>query len=492
MRYTGWAMSALVFLLELATADARPGGGHSYSGGGGFSGGGSSGGGSGGGSSGGGDVLFLLVHLLIRYPQIGVPVLAVVVVMWLLGKRERSRNADWDSGPPVVQPRSVSLERIARVDPEFSRVVFDDFVYRLYARAHGSRNDDHAMRALAPYLSAEARAQLQARPPRAAVSGVVIGAMRVIEVEVPAQATNNGQPTFITVTLEVEANMTAQGETHYVVERWSLRRSAAARSRAPSATNTFPCPNCGAPFQSADDARCNYCGEVVTTGLFDWLVVSTHLLHDDTRGPTLTGHAPERGTELPTITQSGVQERWVALQRDDPALTDESFAARLHHIYHQLNSAWVARELSGARPYVSDGMFGYLQYWIDSYRVQRLRNCMDDARMHHWTFAKLTRDRYFDAATVRIWALAKDYTLTEDGKLVGGSKSLEREYSEYWTLVRSAARRGQAHDAKACPNCGAPLNIDVAGSCEYCGAHVTGGEFDWVLSRIEQDDSYRG
>ena len=28
--------------------------------------------------------------------------------------------------------------------------------------------------------------------------------------------------------------------------------------------------------------------------------------------------------------------------------------------------------------------------------------------------------------------------------------------------------------------------------CGHCGSHVTGGEFDWVLSRIEQDEAYVG
>lgn len=43
----------------------------------------------------------------------------------------------------------------------------------------------------------------------------------------------------------------------------------------------------------------------------------------------------------------------------------------------------------------------------------------------------------------------------------------------------------------SCPNCGAPLDrINMAGNCEACGTHLTRGEFDWVLSKIEQDDSY--
>jgi hypothetical protein len=32
----------------------------------------------------------------------------------------------------------------------------------------------------------------------------------------------------------------------------------------------------------------------------------------------------------------------------------------------------------------------------------------------------------------------------------------------------------------------------MGGACEYCKAVISRGDFDWVLSRIEQDDSYRG
>ena len=32
----------------------------------------------------------------------------------------------------------------------------------------------------------------------------------------------------------------------------------------------------------------------------------------------------------------------------------------------------------------------------------------------------------------------------------------------------------------------------MAGLCEYCHGKITNGDFDWVLSRIEQDESYRG
>jgi predicted amidophosphoribosyltransferase len=81
---------------------------------------------------------------------------------------------------------------------------------------------------------------------------------------------------------------------------------------------------------------------------------------------------------------------------------------------------------------------------------------------------------------------------SETGQVVRGSKHSERAYSEYWTLIRSAGRKGAPKAEPACGNCGAPLAITMAGACEHCGAHLTAGEFDWVLSKIEQDDTYRG
>jgi hypothetical protein len=150
-------------------------------------------------------------------------------------------------------------------------------------------------------------------------------------------------------------------------------------------------------------------------------------------------------------------------------------------------------DLRPIRGFVSDGLYDYLQYWIDAYKRQGLCNELVDMRITASAIAKVTRDRWYDAVTIRIWGRGKDFVVrSATGEVVRGSKHRERPYSEYWTLIRSAARKGPAKTEAACSNCGAPLQITMAGECEHCGAHVTAGEFDWVLSKIEQDDTYRG
>jgi hypothetical protein len=72
---------------------------------------------------------------------------------------------------------------------------------------------------------------------------------------------------------------------------------------------------------------------------------------------------------------------------------------------------------------------------------------------------------------------------------VFGSRDLE-PFVEFWTFQRSTSAKTPEHGLldKRCPNCGAPLDVNQIGQCHYCKAAVTSGKFDWVLSRIEQEE----
>ena len=83
--------------------------------------------------------------------------------------------------------------------------------------------------------------------------------------------------------------------------------------------------------------------------------------------------------------------------------------------------------------------------------------------------------------------------LTRSGHVVAGSRTNLRKWSEYWTFIRnSKATPAAARADLNCPNCGASLKVNATGICEFCGGKMTSGEFDWVLSKIEQDESYVG
>ncbi|HVY30295.1 MAG TPA: TIM44-like domain-containing protein [Polyangiaceae bacterium] len=490
----------LALVLVAALAAARPGGGHSYSGGSRSSGSGSSSRSSGGGGGGGGDggVLFeLLIYLIIENPSIGIPLLILVGVVMVVKAVVQRGMKSWSTTPTDVSsvgttvshgslPRK-RMEELRQVDPEFSLVLFEDFVYMMYQAVHRARA--LGAQPLAAYLEPGLCGSLT-DPGLADVQGIVVGALRYEDFSGLGSGT-------IQVELELEANYVeyyrnGQQQRFYVVDKLVLSRAHSAKSRPFSRAHKLDCPNCGAPLEAMQGTQCSYCRQDVGHGRFDWMIVQFANTSRELRGPLLTENVAESGTDTPTIADAAAPARFQELQQRDPTLNWQTFTTRIAHVYNELQVAWSSRDPLRIRPYVSDNQFQTLLYWIDMYVAQRCRNITENARILRIDLANVTSDKHYDAITVRLFATSTDYTISDDGKLLSGHKSRMRTYSEYWTWIRGTARRGQTRGDLNCPNCGAQLRIGMAGTCEYCRVKVTAGEFDWVLSRIEQDDSYTG
>ncbi|HEV8548138.1 MAG TPA: TIM44-like domain-containing protein [Polyangiaceae bacterium] len=490
---------AAAVLLVAGLALARPGGGEAYKGGssrssGSFSTGHSSSGSRGGGG-GGGDVdmglIIELVALCFRYPPLGMVVLAGVGGFYFLKMRAARGQADWSTGMPArveARTRSQSARSELTVlrgdDAGFSVVLFEDFAYALYAEIHVSRARG-AIARLAAFLTPSI-AQLLYDPVLERVDGIVIGSLRYVGVELGKERA--------VVTLELEANFTevrqGQAQRYYVADRVTLSRARSARSRPPARARKLDCPNCGAPLEGMRGTTCAYCQTEVGGGRLDWLVEGLERVTTELRPPLVTTDVPESGNRLPTLVAPGSDRRFAELLARDPANDPAALWARIGLIFAELQLGWSARDLSRIRPFVSDNLFQYFGYWIDVYVASQARNVTENARILNLELAEVLEDAVYDAVTVRLFATGLDYTLGDDGRLLRGSRTEERPYSEYWTLIRGHAARGRPRTEPVCPCCGAPLKIGMAGNCEYCHARVVTGEFDWVLSRIEQDEAY--
>jgi hypothetical protein len=521
-------MRALVFVVALLAlmlaapershASARPGGGHGYSGGGGGShssgssrssssrsGSSSSSGGSGDGGA-MAELIIVLASTAFRttraYPMVMWPIWGVVAVG--IGLKLRSMGSatdDWttsglirDAAEPARLPR-VELETLREVDADFSLVLFEDFVSALFARAHEARGQGR-LADLGAWLTPSAQRSLtELSRNLATVEGVIVGSLRYVLVKGLRPAEER-----IVVQIEIDANYTEVYDVHaravpaafWTRERWILSRSRDAHTPPPDRLRAFGCPTCGAALTARSPGVCAHCGRQIDPADFDWLVDAIHPRNRRPTPPALTSDTEETGTDLDTIIDPQAQARSQAITTRDPGYTWPAFEARVRHIFSELQPAWSTLDLRLARPYLSDRLFQTWTFWIDAYRREGLANISEQARVTNIALVRVVSDRAFDAITVRLWATGLDYTLDTKGELKSGSRDTPRTYSEYWTLIRGHAAVGPPRTDNVCPQCGAPLSFTMGGDCDHCGAHVTAGEFDWVLSRVEQDDAYQG
>src|SRR5713226_569948 len=501
-RFVAAGVVLLGVALFATEALARVGGGGSYGGGGG------SGGGGGGGSV---SIVYLLLRLLlwftIEHPVIGIPVDIVVIGLVILWFMRPSKKAVSVTSSPIMAgaagapAQQLDIERafnqLRRFDPNFSEIIFTDFCYALYGRAHDARGHGApALDLLSPYLSEESRNSLrQLNPPNLkAVQGIIVGGMQVIDVrglDTPTIGISIGFETNYTEFTPREGD--PRGEmSYYVRERWELERKRDVLSPGPEQATALHCPRCGAPLQKDTVGACAFCGTKIDSGEFQWYVRSITTLSREAKGPLLTSDVPEVGTDYPTVTQPNFPAVRAAFEQNNPTFSWADFQARARLIFTELQKAWSTLNWERARPHETDNIFQMHRYWIDAYQRQGLRNILDQYKIDAMQPVKIKMDAFYNAITLRIFAEGYDYMVDKNGRVVVGSNKNLRRWSEYWTFIRnSKAKPAPTRADLNCPNCGAPLKVNATGICEFCSGKITSGEFDWVLSKIEQDESYR-
>jgi hypothetical protein len=220
-------------------------------------------------------------------------------------------------------------------------------------------------------------------------------------------------------------------------------------------------------------------------GASDWCVRSAWVIEEESRGPLLTTDAPEVGTGGRTAKDSEVE---VVAARLLPGPQRGAFEDRARSIFTNLQHAWSKRDLNLMRPFETNALWQAHRFWVEEYLRQGLRNVVDDVKISKLEFCRVQRDGEHISVTCRIHASVIDRTINERTmEVVSGHPSRPRRFTEYWTFVKHADAPGGT-DMTQCPSCGASMSVTQAGACEYCQTKVTLGRFDWVASRIEQDE----
>jgi predicted amidophosphoribosyltransferase len=67
-------------------------------------------------------------------------------------------------------------------------------------------------------------------------------------------------------------------------------------------------------------------------------------------------------------------------------------------------------------------------------------------------------------------------------------------WEQDWVFQRSSrtSTNGESTEGGRCPNCGAPLDLDIAGVCRNCKTAVRSGDGEWIVVRADQPQHIPG
>jgi uncharacterized tellurite resistance protein B-like protein len=182
-----------------------------------------------------------------------------------------------------------------------------------------------------------------------------------------------------------------------------------------------------------------------------------------------------------------------SIRQNDPAFDPQGFFRRVRIAFDKIQRAWCAQNLTEVRPFISDGVFERFSLQFDEQRAQGIRNQLEDMNLATVDIAGGYADLLFDVLSIRLAASAKDMMISiRDGTRVSGSP-YAMPFVEVWTFLRRRGAKTNTDPNKNgliegnCPNCGGAIELNQNANCQYCGALLRSGQYDWVLAEITQE-----
>lgn len=202
----------------------------------------------------------------------------------------------------------------------------------------------------------------------------------------------------------------------------------------------------------------------------------------------------QREAELRTSVTAQDVQGWVnALTLKDPQFSLTNLYSKGHQVFGLLQQGWFDRDLEKVRPFLSDATFQRFAVQLALMRQQGIRNAICDWQVLDIQLIGLDQSEWFDTVHLRVRAQMRDTDVpaqTSDVQAIAAAKKKDPEpFVEVWSFVRKPGAQtkiGEDLFQGKCPNCGAPFKGGAANSCEFCGAVVNSGNYDWTLSEITQ------
>lgn len=136
-------------------------------------------------------------------------------------------------------------------------------------------------------------------------------------------------------------------------------------------------------------------------------------------------------------TEADVQTGLRRIRQMDASFDEARFSDLCMDNFFKIQGAWINRDMSLVRGILTQEMFGILQRDADKLKADKKINKLDNIAVRTVEITEAWQEGGMDFITVRIIASLLDYTVSESGDVLAGSKTEPVKFEEYWTFARS-------------------------------------------------------
>ena len=128
--------------------------------------------------------------------------------------------------------------------------------------------------------------------------------------------------------------------------------------------------------------------------------------------------------------------------RMDPGFDGEQFKESIMDLFFKVQASWMNKDLSTARPYLTEDMQRLFQKDMDDLIREKKTNHLENIAVRKVEITETWQEAAQDYITVLFSANLLDYTIDDaGGSIVEGSKTHPVRFEEYWTVCKGSGEK---------------------------------------------------
>lgn len=172
------------------------------------------------------------------------------------------------------------------------------------------------------------------------------------------------------------------------------------------------------------------------------------------------------------------------LVAEDKEFSQASFKAKADNIFIQLYTAVMKQDLQRVKHFLSDEVYAKYEQKVNQLKANNQLQIYDELNVSDTNITNVVENDEEFKLYVNLLTKYLDYVLAKDTRaFLHGNRDVRTE--KRVNLVFTKTKRAkELKAARTCPCCGANLDLNKTGVCEYCGSVFKLKDYDWVLTEI--------
>ena len=166
-------------------------------------------------------------------------------------------------------------------------------------------------------------------------------------------------------------------------------------------------------------------------------------------------------------------------------MNNDELISKLSNIYIMLLYSIMTNDINRVKHYLSDELYNKYKNIVDNHISNNETEMYDELNVYKFNIVKREILDNKEIITVNLISRYMNYVMDNETKKIKSGVNTNRIEKQHTLVFEKVINNLDSKIIHKCPNCGANLDINYKGVCEYCNNSVDLSNEDYILIQID-------